>query len=495
MVTESGKTQTTHVPPSPRTPSGSLAREQAVATPPPDAMIHLSSSDHHKTAILWPSNASNGGGDFHGPITGIDLSKRSKESLSAASAAARKQREFIPDNKKDESYWDRRRRNNEAAKRSREKRRLNDMVLETRVLELTKENAVLRAQLVAIRDKYGISGENLVNPEQVPVALPPSDPVAINLSKRNKLLVTGGLPMVSQVGPGGMAGMPLRPLLVTSQHSPVGHHNGKQLYEQMECNNNNNNHSPNHNCGHRNYLGDVKEEALAEMVTLYNCCRLPADVGGLYSARMPPTSSHSPPAMNGSHHAYMHRAEIPIYDNQRRGSACSDNSLSDVAHNDGCSSGDESRSARSPSGGSENGVSVCYANLPHKLRHKSHLGEKEGTNCSGSNGYRSPPVVQPIVTCDDLSSGHEASGDEAPTPKKRRQSDGGVIGGLSNLSVASDDLESENCQLKSQLQRLACEVASLKDMMLSSRDSVVCSGHAHDQPPTLEPAVSPHADP
>lgn len=40
----------------------------------------------------------------------------------------RKQREFIPDNKKDDSYWDRRRRNNEAAKRSREKRRYNDMV-------------------------------------------------------------------------------------------------------------------------------------------------------------------------------------------------------------------------------------------------------------------------------------------------------------------------------------------------------------------------------
>lgn len=68
---------------------------------------------------------------------------------------ARKQREFIPDSKKDDSYWDRRRRNNEAAKRSREKRRLNDMVLETRMLELTKENAMLRAELVAMRDKFG----------------------------------------------------------------------------------------------------------------------------------------------------------------------------------------------------------------------------------------------------------------------------------------------------------------------------------------------------
>ena len=63
----------------------------------------------------------------------------------------RKQRRFIPDNKRGESYWDRRRRNNEAAKRSREKRRFNDMILETRVVELSKENHVLKAQLAAIK--------------------------------------------------------------------------------------------------------------------------------------------------------------------------------------------------------------------------------------------------------------------------------------------------------------------------------------------------------
>jgi len=81
--------------------------------------------------------------------------------------AQRKQREFIPDNKKDESYWDRRRRNNEAAKRSREKRRFNDMILEQRVVELSKENHVLKAQLSAIKDKFGISGEAVVSVEQV----------------------------------------------------------------------------------------------------------------------------------------------------------------------------------------------------------------------------------------------------------------------------------------------------------------------------------------
>lgn len=42
---------------------------------------------------------------------------------------ARKRRDFIPNDMKDDQYWERRRKNNLAAKRSREKRRLNDIVL------------------------------------------------------------------------------------------------------------------------------------------------------------------------------------------------------------------------------------------------------------------------------------------------------------------------------------------------------------------------------
>ena len=98
----------------------------------------------------------------------------------------RKQREFIPDNKKDDSYWDRRRRNNEAAKRSREKRRFNDMVLEQRVVELTKENHVLKAQLDAIKSKYNICGENLVSVDQIMATLPTNEQV-LSSTKRVKL--------------------------------------------------------------------------------------------------------------------------------------------------------------------------------------------------------------------------------------------------------------------------------------------------------------------
>ena len=42
---------------------------------------------------------------------------------------ARKRRDFIPNDMKDDQYWERRRKNNLAAKRSREKRRFNDIVL------------------------------------------------------------------------------------------------------------------------------------------------------------------------------------------------------------------------------------------------------------------------------------------------------------------------------------------------------------------------------
>lgn len=48
-----------------------------------------------------------------------------------------------------------RRKNNEAARRSREKRRMNDLLLERRVMQLTEENKHLRSQLLSLRIKYG----------------------------------------------------------------------------------------------------------------------------------------------------------------------------------------------------------------------------------------------------------------------------------------------------------------------------------------------------
>lgn len=68
----------------------------------------------------------------------------------------RRKREFIPEDKKDATYWEKRRKNNEAAKRSREKRRVNDYVLETRLVSLSEENARLRAELLTLKLRYGL---------------------------------------------------------------------------------------------------------------------------------------------------------------------------------------------------------------------------------------------------------------------------------------------------------------------------------------------------
>uniref|UniRef100_A0A8C6WFG9 BZIP domain-containing protein n=1 Tax=Neogobius melanostomus TaxID=47308 RepID=A0A8C6WFG9_9GOBI len=73
-----------------------------------------------------------------------------------ATSNVRRKREFTPAEKKDDGYWNKRRKNNEAAKRSREKRRANDMVLERRVLGLLEENACLRAELLALKFRFGL---------------------------------------------------------------------------------------------------------------------------------------------------------------------------------------------------------------------------------------------------------------------------------------------------------------------------------------------------
>lgn len=75
---------------------------------------------------------------------------------SKAAVTSRRKREFISDEKKDASYWEKRRKNNEAAKRSREKRRLNDMVLENRVMALNEENVRLKTELLQLKLRFGL---------------------------------------------------------------------------------------------------------------------------------------------------------------------------------------------------------------------------------------------------------------------------------------------------------------------------------------------------
>ncbi|KAK3090301.1 hypothetical protein FSP39_010751 [Pinctada imbricata] len=100
----------------------------------------------------------------------------------------RKQREFIPENRKDNHYWEKRRKNNEAARRSREKRRLHDVVLENRIVDLTRDNCQLRNELFAIKKKFGIPlNETFTFDDERPPGKPDTpetrvSPVPVNLS-------------------------------------------------------------------------------------------------------------------------------------------------------------------------------------------------------------------------------------------------------------------------------------------------------------------------
>lgn len=102
---------------------------------------------------------------------------------------SRKQREFIPENKKDEGYWEKRRKNNEAARRSREKRRIHDMALENRIMDLTRENCKLRNELGLIKKKFGLPlEETFSNENNEPIAtLNTSQNIPTTLTQQSSL--------------------------------------------------------------------------------------------------------------------------------------------------------------------------------------------------------------------------------------------------------------------------------------------------------------------
>lgn len=281
----------------------------------------------------------------------------------------RKQREFIPENKKDDSYWDRRRRNNEAAKRSREKRRLNDMLLETRVIELAKDNHILKCQLNAIFEKYGIKGENMISMEQCMVTMPSNDQI-LNSTKKRMGTLSDSLSRESS---------PSR-LSFQSLGLPVSM-------------NNNNSAAQNRNCSPERSLSPVNSYRSASP---YHGTSLPplapgpayTDMRGyaeqLY--RRPVSQQHyeeedrdkdsdkdSGLALNLS----TDRAGSDgNRDESGRSSASGTPPVSSSNIQDAGSSGDESGYPRSPNSSGSQGE-VQGGHLPHKLRFKSAMSEKE----------------------------------------------------------------------------------------------------------------------
>ncbi|XP_065220886.1 nuclear factor interleukin-3-regulated protein isoform X2 [Planococcus citri] len=344
----------------------------------------------------------------------------------------RKQREFIPDNKKDESYWDRRRRNNEAAKRSREKRRFNDMILEQRVVELSKENHILKAQLAAIKDKFGINGENIVSVEQVMASLPSNEQV-LSITKRTKLSNPSPLMYSPSPSPIPTSVIHQAPVHANGGNSVMSSPSHTSMYSQNSANHNENHHH------HHTYPE-------SESYPPYS-----------FAPVLPPLH---PPMFEAASNSVLNlsrsRSSGPPSPYELSGASSDENSA--------------------PISLTLSSSTMAAANnsLPHKLRHKSHLGDKDvaATALLSLQAIKQEPVSSRGSPPWDA----EGSSDER---------DSGISLGLdwSVKTKASKnvtkpptsppnvhDIESlDEVHLKSTVARLASEVASIKSI-LSSRE-------------------------
>uniref|UniRef100_A0A665WIU8 Si:dkey-172o19.2 n=1 Tax=Echeneis naucrates TaxID=173247 RepID=A0A665WIU8_ECHNA len=125
---------------------------------------------------------------LHLSVTGSSLLARRllrlRSCRSYAGPTTRRKREMIPADKKDSTYWDKRQKNNEAAKRSREKRRLNDLILEGQLLALSEENAQLRAHVLSLQYHTEISAEKSKAAFLEPTSSPPDAAATLPLSPR-----------------------------------------------------------------------------------------------------------------------------------------------------------------------------------------------------------------------------------------------------------------------------------------------------------------------
>lgn len=423
--------------------SGSSLIQQPFASPSSSLDDSpLSNHDHHShmNSDDTPTGLSAGGLNLPSSLDMNNGQFRKKDVFTQ-----RKQREFIPDSKKDESYWDRRRRNNEAAKRSREKRRLNDMVLEQRVIELSKENHILKAQLTAIQDKYGIQSENLINVDQVISRMPQNDQI-LAINKRTKLSaalmqlsntpnVTSLLSSNSNCPPGSVSPDLHQQEMSHQYSSPVSP--ASPTYSTM----------PQYSSGpsnidvkeNNNFYSNNEEQEIENQRSESHYSNSPIEHSMFYDQS----------ALNLSRTA---TSQLPT---------CQTSSRMEYSSSD-------SDSRRSPVGD----VGSC---LPHKLRHKTHLGDKDTAAHSllALQGIKSEPRDIPLEVDDTIGSSDEhdsgisySSSSSSDYYQSRSSSNTQSFTSSSSSSSGSDDMEYENSTLRSEVERLASELANIKYMLV-----------------------------
>lgn len=503
----------------------------------------------------------------------------------------RKQREFIPDNKKDDSYWDRRRRNNEAAKRSREKRRYNDMILEQRVVELTKENYVLKAQLDAIKDKYNITGENLVNIEQIMATIPTVENV-LSITKRAKL--GNNAPLYPQSpSPSGQTSVIHQPISIESppmqssqqpqsqQLQPQHQQHSSSISPQL---NSSPHHHSIHHSNHHYPLGDVNMTVLNSASPIRSSIienpnrselyrsnsvidrdsfhsnengslsnNINGNINGNGNYRYVPYGTQGSMHHSEPHHTQSYESELAnrqlsngssktnvIVGNRRDELNAHDDDASTnvlnlsrrrngienakkdgpISRNNGSGSGSCPTSPYEVSSGTGSSTAsgddeqccdnqpLCDTNnsLPLKLRHKSHLGDKDAATAllalqhiKQEPNSRLSPTWDGEGSSDERDSGISIGAPEWGIPRKLMIPPGitsisgiggigaalaanlggvGVVGGLPLGSVLGVSVngngpnmikDEQEVHLKSQIARLESEVASIKNMMTLNR--------------------------
>nr|XP_046248122.1 uncharacterized protein si:dkey-172o19.2 [Scatophagus argus]XP_046248123.1 uncharacterized protein si:dkey-172o19.2 [Scatophagus argus] len=127
--------------------------------PSPAAPCQPSSSSAESSSYMVPDPWDSG---LLFPVTRSTLLARHLLRLRGCSShgpVTRRKREMIPSDKKDATYWDKRNKNNEAARRSREKRRMNDLMMESQLLAMADENAQLRAQVLSLQYHSRLTAE------------------------------------------------------------------------------------------------------------------------------------------------------------------------------------------------------------------------------------------------------------------------------------------------------------------------------------------------
>ncbi|KAF7991364.1 hypothetical protein HCN44_002926 [Aphidius gifuensis] len=359
----------------------------------------------------------------------------------------RKQREFIPDNKKDDSYWDRRRRNNEAAKRSREKRRFNDMVLEQRVMELSKENHILKTQLEAIRDKFGICGENVISAEHVLSTLPNESSSSSSTTSSSLGVKRAKLPTSTTL----LYARTPSPVHTSVIHQPVSGGGGARsprspaqlyipetsAYPEAESFQYPYTHPPIHfdTSSALNLSRGRRAQSPFEL----------SSGSGDESTQI--IAQHPAPTNNSSSNNNNNNSSSNINNNNNSISSSNNNNTNNITSNN-----NNNNNSNATNNNNNNN------SLPHKLRHKTRIGDKDAASALlALQGIKQEPGPRASPPWDN-----EGSSDER---------DSGIslgaewTGPTTNVTVVP---ESER-EVKSRLDRLASEVASLQSILRLSK--------------------------